>query len=76
VVQLDKDPCQGIVFRRADKLGDSITRAAQLFDTPRSGAKSPSLSILFRTAEVVAEKLAFRAKKVHLEKTSMLRAPP
>lgn len=36
MVQLAKDPRQGIAFRRAGKLGDSITRVAQLFDTPRA----------------------------------------
>jgi hypothetical protein len=35
-VEVEKNPCQGIAFRRADKLGDSITRVAQLFDTPRA----------------------------------------
>jgi hypothetical protein len=36
VVQFEKDPCQGIAFRHADKLGNSITRVAQLFDTLRA----------------------------------------
>jgi hypothetical protein len=48
VVQFEKDPCQGIAFRRAGKLGDSITRVAQLLDTPRAQELSPSLLILFR----------------------------
>jgi hypothetical protein len=31
VLHMSIDPCQGIAFRRAGKLRDSITRVAQLF---------------------------------------------
>jgi hypothetical protein len=43
VVQFEKDPCQGMAFRRADKLGDSITRVSQLFDRPRAHGLKPVL---------------------------------
>jgi hypothetical protein len=53
VVHFKKDSCQGIAFRRAGKLGDSITRVAQLFDTSRSGAKARPCWSCFGTAEAM-----------------------
>jgi hypothetical protein len=54
VVQFEKDPCQGIGFRRAGKLGDSITPVAQVFDTPRAqGLKPVPIGFSFGTAEAV-----------------------
>jgi hypothetical protein len=41
VVRLEKDPCQGIAFRRAGKLGVSITRVSLLFDMPGSRGLKP-----------------------------------
>jgi hypothetical protein len=54
VVQFEKDPCQGIAFRRASKLGDSISLVAQVFDTPLAqGLKVRPYRFCFGAAEAV-----------------------
>jgi hypothetical protein len=40
-ITLRKDSCQGIAFRHSNKLEDSITRVAQLFDTAYSQGLKP-----------------------------------
>ena len=40
-VSLRIDSCQGIAFRHSNKLEDSITRVAQLFDTAYSQGLKP-----------------------------------